>query len=64
MQIDLSAEAIDIIKAELENADREISWELARLPAYHTGEETDIYHYWKERQRMIRTTLSELMRAI
>ena len=58
MQINLSQEAINIIKTELETADNEITWELARLPLNKT--DTDIYRYWKQRQETIRTALKEL----
>lgn len=64
MNINLSKETLDIIISELENSDREISWEIARLPAYHSGEETDIHRYWKERQSVIKKALSELKRNI
>jgi hypothetical protein len=62
MQIDLSSEAIRIIMTELESADREMTWELAALPLSATG--SDVYHYWTNRQKTIRTALKELRGAI
>lgn len=59
MKIDLSIEAINIIKSELEHAHREISWELATLSPSHP-QNSDIIQYWKERQRVIHKALGEL----
>jgi hypothetical protein len=61
MKIDLSKEAINIIKTELETADNEITWELAKLPLYKT--DTPQYAYWKQRQQTIKHALSELRKV-
>lgn len=64
MQIELSPKAILTIESELETTDQEIAWELSRLTSCHKGEETDIYRYWKERQRRTTQVLSEFKKAI
>ena len=61
MKIDLSAEAIEIIKTEMETASNEISWELAKLPLYKTN--SPEYAYWKQRQQIINKALSELKKV-
>jgi len=58
MQINISTEAVRIIINELESADREMTWELSALPLSAT--ESEVYHYWRNRQSTIRTALKEL----